>query len=120
MLRTLGHMVRDGYRIEFAERSRDTCRIRIYDTATGDLARERDYVDDLDADLLAAHLVTELLTRPRYVVGAGTSWWYPASVHDTQFVRGESPTRKRIPCASVRTAIEVATELNTTGRCDLN
>lgn len=121
MLRTTGKTItRDGYRIEFDDRSRDTCRIRIYDAGTGDLAAERDHVDDLDADLLAGHLVTELKTRPRYVVGPGTSWWYPASVFDTQHVRGASATRKKIPCASIATAIDVATELNSTGTSDLN
>lgn len=49
---------------------------------------------------------------PRYVVGAGVSSWYRASVFDTQHVRGDSPTRKVIPCVSREAAVEIAAELN--------
>lgn len=50
---------------------------------------------------------------PRYIVGGPVNYpWYPASVFDTQHVRGQSPTRKVIPCASREIARQVAAELN--------
>lgn len=48
----------------------------------------------------------------RYVVGAGVSSTHRASVYDTQHIRGQSPTRKVIPCVSREAAVEIAAELN--------
>lgn len=105
-------ITRGPHRIHITGRGLDTCHIRIHDTHTGDLLAERNHVDDADADLLIDRLIYELIHRPRYVVSSGPNFWYPASVFDTRHVRGQSPTRKRIPCASLATAIEIADELN--------
>ncbi|HEY9408892.1 MAG TPA: hypothetical protein VIP77_04865 [Jiangellaceae bacterium] len=105
-------ITRGPHTIHITGRGRETCCIRIHDARTGDLVVERDHVDDADADMLVDRLVFELVHKPRYVVSSGPSWWYPASVFDTAHVRGQSPTRKRIPCASLRLAIEIADELN--------
>jgi hypothetical protein len=50
---------------------------------------------------------------PRYVVSGPVGEWYPASVYDTRREQDpHPPTRRRIPCASRETAVEIAAELN--------
>jgi hypothetical protein len=88
----------------------DRVRIHIHDT-TGTLVADRG-ARVTDLHLLVPHLVHEVEHKPRYIVGAGVGFWYQASVFDTQHVRGQSPTRKTIPCVDVATAIEIANELN--------
>ena len=104
-------MLTDDHRVEVTVRSGDRRRIQIR-SAAGDFLAAHDCIRDVDVPLVLDCMLTEIATSPRYVVRGGVGSMYAASVFDTEHVRGKSPTRKTIPCATLRDAITVAAELN--------